>query len=118
MQCPKCGKNGVFIKKQTVTHAKGHRYQYEKWYVFHREAGKQRWCYLSKVYLKRPEIRRSILLLERDKIAATQNATQNVTQNYETPNNRNSRSNRQNIASQWWGWGDLNSRHKRPRLIA
>jgi hypothetical protein len=20
--------------------------------------------------------------------------------------------------NEWWGWGDLNSRHKRPRLIA
>ena len=65
---------------------------------------------MSEADLERPEINRATFLKERDKTVATQNATQNVTQNYETPNNRNLRSNRQNIVKQWCGGWDLNPR--------
>ncbi len=74
---------------RAVTHAKGHRYEYQKWSILHREVGKQRWCYLTKADLPRPEIKWAIL----GKSGATQKATQNVTQNCSRPNDRNLSSN-------------------------
>ena len=67
---------------QKITHAKGHIYEYEKWYIFHRDGKKERWCYLPKKHLERPEIKRAI----RNKTAATQIATQKITQNKEAQN--------------------------------
>ena len=60
LKCPICGEDGVLILKTTVTHAKGHRYEYQKWYVYHNKTRKQRWCYLSKEQLDRADVKRVI----------------------------------------------------------
>jgi hypothetical protein len=75
------------MKKTTITQIAKRKYRYEKWYVYHnRSKGTtQRWCYLSKKYLRLPEINEAIL-----KEQATQNnpiATQNTSITTQRTNN-------------------------------
>ncbi len=61
IKCPICGNEGTLILKRTVTHSKGHRYEYEKWYVYHNKtAKKQTWHYLTEEHLRSAAIKRAI----------------------------------------------------------
>ena len=74
IRCPICGETGTPIQKTTVTHAKGKRYEYKKWYIYHNKSKgtTQRWCYLRKEHLQLPRIKKAI-----EEKMATQNTTQN-----------------------------------------
>ena len=81
LKCPVCGDYGVLMKKITITKTTKRQYRYKKWYVYHnRSKGtRQRWCYLSKKYLRLPEINEAIL-----RVQATQSTTQ-TTQKTDKP---------------------------------
>ncbi len=90
LKCPVCGDYGVLMKKITITKTTKRRYRYKKWYVYHnRSKGTtQRWCYLSKKFLRLSEINKAILREQ-----ATQNspiATQNTSITTQRTNNLNS----------------------------
>jgi len=49
------------FERATITKTTKKEYRYEKWYIYHNKSKgtKQRWCYLSKEYLKLPEIQKA-----------------------------------------------------------
>jgi hypothetical protein len=89
LECPVCGDYGVLMKKKTITQTAKRKYRYEKWYVYHNKSKgtTQKWCYLSKEYLRLPEISEAIFREQ-----ATQNnpiTTQNASITTQRTNNLN-----------------------------
>ncbi len=103
LKCPICSEDGVLILKTTVTNAKGHRYEYQKWYVYHNKTRKQRWCYLAKEHLDDDAIKRAIA----DYTKLHKTAAQNDVAFCVTPNNPKSSSKTENTVLQWCGRRDL-----------
>ena len=92
LKCPVCGDFGVLMKKTTITQTTKRKYRYQKWYVYHnRSKGTtQRWCYLSKKYLRLSKISEAIF---------REQATQNTTQTTQKTNKPKLASNREKTVS-------------------
>ena len=86
-KCPRCGKHGLLIARQTVTTNGTKKYMYRKLNVAHylgngisrngKSVDRIHWCYLNAKQIK-----------ELQSLGVRQNLTQNVTQNVRQNENR------------------------------